>query len=364
MKIVFIKQGLGAGGAEKVLTMLANDWSSSGHDISIIAYTDKESFFHLNSSINLIRISLKLEKKTTIAKIKHVFDNIRVLKKILLAENADILISFITEMNLYSIIAAKLARKQIIVSEHTNFNTDSQNWVGFFRRYIYPFADALIVLTEYDKKKYNFIDNVKVIKNPLILTNEFSNIEREEIILGVGRLVELKGFDLLIRAFAKVKENNWKLVIVGEGPEKEALEQLAIDLNVKERVDLPGLTDDIEKYYKSASIFVLSSRIEGFPGVLCEAMGYGCPSIAFDCITGPRDIVEHNKTGVLVEAENLEKLAKEIQNFIDKPLLRHSIGLNSKKIEAQLEVKTISKQWFELFSEIKQKNVGNEGDVP
>lgn len=355
MKILFVIQGLGAGGAEKVMTMLANYWSSIGHDISIVTYTDKKPFFYLNSSINLIRIPLKLEKKTTTAKIKYVYDNICVLKKIFLAENADIVVSFITRMNLYSIIAAKWAGKQIIASEHTNFTRNSKSILGLFRRYIYPFSDAVTVLTEYDKNKYNFIDNVKVIQNPLVLTNEFSNIEREKIILGVGRLEELKGFDLLIRAFSKVKEDNWKLIIVGEGPKREELEQLAIDLNVKDRVDLPGRTDEVEKYYKSASIFVLSSRIEGFPGVLCEAMGYGCPSIAFDCITGPRDIIEHNKTGVLVEAENLEKLVKEMQNFIDKPLLRHLIGLNSKKIEAQLDVKIISSQWFELFREIRQE---------
>ena len=118
-------------------------------------------------------------------------------------------------------------------------------------------------MTKEDAPKYAYAKDVKVIPNPLKLQNKHPSAEREKIILGVGRLHEVKGFDMLIRAFAKLNAPEWKLVIAGEGVQRKSLETLAKELGMSDRVEMPGLIHDIEWYYKRASIYVLSSRSEG-----------------------------------------------------------------------------------------------------
>lgn len=356
MKLLFVIHALSGGGAERILVQLANYFSVQGHEVSVIIFSEKEPFYKLHESIELLRI---INKKTN----RNIFENIRLqfitinsLKKIFINQQPDIIISFLTEMNIICTISALLAKKNIVVSEHTNYNVKAKGILGFLRRIVYPKADAVIVLTNYDKKKYSFLNNVHVIHNPLILSNQFVDIKRKKVILGVGRLVELKGFDRLIEAFSRLSAINWDLTILGEGPKRKELEDLVEKLNIKNRVSLPGASKEIEKYYKLASIFVLSSKIEGFPNVLCEAMGYGCPSIAFNCLTGPSDIIENNVTGILVEADNIGKLTHELQSLIDNVDKRLLLGENSQKITEWLDIKIIAEQWSDVFKNIKQGN--------
>lgn len=352
MKILFVIHGLRSGGAERVLIMLANHLVTIGYQVSVLIFTIEEPFYDIHSSIKLIKIEHTSDKKVFFPKLKFIFARVNLLRKIFKNENPDIVISFITMMNIYSIVAAKLARKKIIVSEHTNYTVYSKSISGFIRKLVYPFANFVIVLTNYDKEKYTYDKNVHVIKNPLVLSNNYTNCVKEKIVLGVGTLIPLKGFDMLIKAFSKLEENEWKLVILGEGPEREVLHNLIDELGLKDKVSLPGITKDVERYYKKASIFVLSSRIEGFPGVLCEAMGYGCPSIAFDCLTGPREIIEDKVTGILVEPENIEKLSYEIQSLVDNRKYREMLSSNSKKILDELDIKIIIKKWIKVIEDI------------
>ena len=352
MKIVYVISGLGAGGAEKILVEQANYFVKKGYDISIVLFNSKESFYKLDSTIKIIRLQLSRSKIKLYRAIENRFSIITSLREVFLQENPDVIISFITKTNISSTIAAKLAKKTIILSEHTNYTRNARDFLGFVRRVIYPLADAVVVLTNYDKIKYNFVKNVYVIKNPLVIKNTYFDIERKKILLGVGRLVHLKGFDLLLKAFSHVKVDDWKLVIVGEGPKRKELEQLAKDLKIDNIVEFPGLTQDIEKYYKEASIFVLSSRIEGFPNALCEAMGYGCPSIAYNCLTGPSDIIIDGQNGILVEAENIHSLANKIEKLIYDVELRDQLGYNARTILNKLDVNLITKQWIQVFKDL------------
>lgn len=353
MKILFVIHGLRSGGAEKVLIMLANYLVTIGYQVSILIFTKEESFYNIHSSIKLINVEHIPNNKGFFSKPKFIFTRVSLLTKIFKNENPDIVVSFMTIMNIYSIVAAKLARKKIIVSEHTNYTVYAKSLSGFIRKIVYPFSNLVVVLTHYDKEQYTFLQNVHVIKNPLVLSNNHADCIREKIILGVGTLVPLKGFDMLIKAFAKLKENTWKLVILGDGPHREELQNLIDELGLKDKVSLPGIIKDVEWYYKKASIFVLSSRTEGFPGVLCEAIGYGCASIAFNCLTGPSDIIEHNFNGILVDPENVDKLSQAIQRLIDNPEFRSSLSAHSQEIRSLLDIKTISNEWIKLFDTIK-----------
>lgn len=355
MKILFVIATLGTGGAEKILTLLANDLSKKGLNVTILTLSNEKPFYKIDGTVKLKQINITGKANNLKEKFFNPINRIIALKEFFIESETDIIISFMDIVNIYCIVAAKLAKKSIIVSEHTNYhNTDI--FIRYIRRFIYPFSNALIVLTDYDKAKYSFVKNVHRIHNPLVIHNMHSDIKRENLILGVGSLKDIKGFDLLIKAFSKVDTKDWNLTIVGEGPKRAELEELIVKLDLKDKVTLPGISKDMELFYKKASIFVLSSRMEGFPGVLCEAMGYGCPSIAFDCLTGPKDIINPDINGVLVEAENVNKLAQEIQSLIYNSETRIKLGRNATAIIDELAINNISKEWLTIIHEIVSSN--------
>lgn len=355
MKILFVIHSLEkAGGAEKVMTLLANSIVlEAQHEVSIVTMSQKEPFFHLNDSIKLIKLELYKLKSSPINTLKNTMHQINSLREVMVDNNSDVIISFISGMNIFSIIAAKLSGKPIIVAERSSFHHGlKNNFWKFLRRITYPYSNALIIQTDEDKPNYSFVKYIYKIYNPLVLKNEHEHVEKEKIILAVGRLHQIKGFDLLIAAFSKVSAKNWKLVIVGEGKEREKLENLIKKLDLSDRVFLHGITDDVEIFYKKSSIFVLSSRSEGFPNALCEAMAYGCACIAFDCPTGPKEIINDRVNGILVPCGNIDIMVKEIQYLINNPQARGKLEKSAKDILYRLNIGEIKKQWLEVASSI------------
>jgi GalNAc-alpha-(1->4)-GalNAc-alpha-(1->3)-diNAcBac-PP-undecaprenol alpha-1,4-N-acetyl-D-galactosaminyltransferase len=358
MKILFIINHLSAGGAEKVLTVLANTLSKKGINVCIATISQNAPFYALSDEISLLHIPVKRASSSLLNRILAPFSLLFGIKKVIEEVQPDVTISFTTTMNVYSIIASKMTPIPLIVSEHTNFYNVRNGLWRRIRDRVYPFADTLVVLTDHDKEKYSFVKNVVRIYNPLRLEEKHKYVEREQIVLAVGRLYRVKGFDLLLKSFARLNQSGWHLVILGEGEERTNLQSLAKELRISDQVEMPGTVKDVEIYYKKASIFVLSSRAEGFPGALCEAMGYGCAVVAYDCITGPRDIITDGTDGLLVRPENIDDLAKSIQSLIDNPDKREALSLNAKKIAARLDEETIAEEWLKTIDALLAKKAG------
>ena len=355
MKILFIIGTLNAGGAEKVMTMLSNYMSQKEHTVSLLTFSDKKPFFELDNFITRY-VAKEYPSNSLRKRLYNIKEHVKDIKKTINSVNPNIVISFMTELNVLAIIASKLARKPIIVSEHTSFLKVKKRFWKYLRQMVYPFSNGLVLLTKEDQPYYSFVKEKYVIPNPLLLTHSYKEIEREKIILGVGRLRHVKGFDRLINAFSMLQNaKDWKLVLVGEGSERIKLEEQIAELNLAENILLVGQQKDMELFYKKASIFVLSSREEGFPGVLCEAMGYGCAVVSFDCKTGPKEIINNDYDGKLVEADNVKELSKNIDYFINNPKQRDLFGLNAQKIETKLNLETIYQQWMDVIHTIKVK---------
>lgn len=353
MKILFVIHSLGTGGAERVMSLLATDWSERGHNISIVTLTSSDkSFYKLHNSIEVISMDVASESQCLKDTITSNYRRIIAIKNIISEQNPDIVVSFMTRTNVLTTIAAKLAKKPIIIAERNNFYRVKSKLWRFIRRIVYPFSNALVVQSKHDRDKYDYHSNVHIVPNPLILEHNHKISNREQIILAIGRLNKQKGFDMLLKSFSQIKEKGWHLVILGEGLERTNLQNQVDELKINKYVSMPGNVSDVEAYYKKASIFVLSSRYEGFPNVLIEAMGYGCASIAFDCLTGPRDIIEHHKNGILVEAENINKLSEGIQYLIDQPERREELGENAKKMIDKLDIEKITMKWFKIINEV------------
>jgi GalNAc-alpha-(1->4)-GalNAc-alpha-(1->3)-diNAcBac-PP-undecaprenol alpha-1,4-N-acetyl-D-galactosaminyltransferase len=348
MKIIFFIHSLRSGGAERVLSLLANDWINHGHDITIAVNDINAVFYPIDSQIKLIDIGI--HNKDSSNGFTANIERIKKIKQTITHLDPDVVISFMTAMNIKVTIASKLAKKPVLISERASFDAlESRAW-RILRRIIYPFSSTLIAQTAQAVKSYDFHSNVKIIENPLTLQSKHLNLQREKIFLSVGTLYSCKGFDMLIEAFSNLTNlEDWKLVILGEGEDRKKLESQIEKSDLSKRVSLPGTVSDVEYHYKKASIFVLPSRTEGFPNALCESMAYGCASIAFDCLTGPSEIIHHPQNGILVEAENIHKLSQAMQELADNPERRKAMSKDSVKLADRLSIDTISNKWFEAI---------------
>jgi len=227
------------------------------------------------------------------------------------------------------------------------------------RTILYPKADGIVVLSDYDYKKYSAVESKKIIFNPLnkkkLLDVKFE--DKKNIAIAVGSLTHQKGFDMLIPALSKVNLENWKFYIIGEGPERVKLEGLVKKYDLADQVFLIGRKNNIFDYFKEASIFVLSSRYEGFPNVLAEAMAHGCASVVFDCKTGPADMVLQNLNGLLVDPNNIRDLAGKIELLIADKKLREKFFNNAIEIREILDIDTITLSWESYIEETINKKV-------
>lgn len=352
MKIQFIISSLSSGGAERVLSNLANHLSKK-HEITIVTFSCEEPFYFLSENIQLIKLDLLKKSKNIFDSVKNTIDRIFTLRKIMKGLEPDVNISFMTHTNILSIIAAKLTTQKIIVSERTIYDFDDSRILNFFRRVTYPFCDYLIAQTQADKQHYHFMNNVQVIYNPISL-DCIEKKKKQKIILAVGRLDKQKGFDNLIYAFSKLQNNDWTLCIAGDGEEKNNLEHLAKTLNVL-NIEFLGNRKDIYDWYAKSSIFVLSSKKEGFPNVLLEAMANSCAVVSFDCPSGPAEIIEDGKNGILVENQNIEKLTEAMQRLINDDNLRETFSKEASKAIEKYSIIIIGDYWENIIQKVADK---------
>ena len=279
-------------------------------------------------------------------------ERIKVIAKRLLKIDPDIVISFMTETNIISTIGCRIINKPIIIAERINYDFLASRVWASLRKLVYRFSNALIVQTRYDLAKYRCSANTSVINNPMNIKKMIPNNREEKNILAVGRLNRQKGFDRLIKAFSHLDHKDWTLTIIGEGGERKNLENLIKDLSLEDCISMPGRTETIEKWYQKSPIFVLSSRMEGFPNVLCEAMAYGCACVSFDCIAGPNEIITDKVDGYLVKNGDLDALSTRINLLINDAEERRRIGKEAMKISDRLNIDLIMGQWDNIIEKI------------
>jgi glycosyltransferase involved in cell wall biosynthesis len=223
----------------------------------------------------------------------------------------------------------------------------------------YPRLDALVVLTHQDARAY--AESIADLKKLAVIPNSVRTPEgdhaplNDTTVLAAGRLTPQKGFDLLILAFARVAATHpeWRLRICGGGPQKQALQRLIDDQGLAAAVTLTGPVTRLDEEMERASLFVLSSRFEGFPLVLLEAMSKGLPVVSFDCPTGPRDVIEDHRNGILVPAGNLDALAGGMLELITDGELRRRLGAEAARTANGYSLEETGAEWERLLSELR-----------
>ncbi len=344
------------GGAERVVSRLANYWAAKGRPVTIITALPPETDFYM-LDVRVKRISLQFSRKTTFfGKIASRVRGLVELRNILAHENPAVTIAFMTDMNIRLSVLRFFIKGRTIISERTNPARQRLNRRGrLARRLSYALAEKFVFVSEGVAAAYPWVPRHKrtVIYNPMVnvAPSPIPLADRDAEFISVGRLVPAKGFDLLIDAFKLIADEHpsWNLRIIGEGALRAELEERIARHGLEGRVFMPGKHDEPAMALAKAQIYVLSSRHEGFPNALVEAMCAGLPPVSFNCNYGPSEIIENGSNGLLVPAEDVRALANSMSQLATSSDLRQAIGHNAAEIASRLTIESIAHQWEKLF---------------
>ena len=349
--IIFTCDGMDSGGAEKVISILSNNFITLGYNVSIIGVSthNTTSLYKLDQSVCYITLHKGASKR--IPTLKRIFLLHKTFKKI----KPDIIISFLPHINVYTLFAAFGLKIPIIVSERCNPKTDPQGFVlRKLKRVAFNSADGVVFQTNEAKWCYRKSVRKKstIIYNPLdtcILSIKPSNI-KSKVILSAGRLVKQKNFKCLIDAFAifNKKHPDYILKIYGGGILRDELYDYALQKGIGDRFYLLDENNDWLEKEKDATMFILSSDYEGMPNALIEAMSLGISSISTDCpIGGPKELIKDGINGYLVKVNDPYSMANKMEDVLNKPLI-----YDRQEFMSQFKVEKISFEWVNYINKV------------
>jgi glycosyltransferase involved in cell wall biosynthesis len=348
-KLCFIGAGLRAGGQERHLTGLANYYAKNGHSVVIINLFKTDIFFPLEKNIEVIWPDIEREKYHRLIYATLI---IPYLRKSIKRVNPDAILSFGEWISPFVILSTRfLLKAPLFPFEMMGPNLNLGWMIENSRKLTYKYAKGIIVQTkiaaEIIKIKVG-VSNVGVVPNPINLINTDISVKKNQII-SVGRLSHEKGHKILLKAFSRIKQPNWSLHLIGDGPERNDLEKEAENSGIKDRVFFYGFQKDFSVSLGQSDIFVLPSFYEGFPNALLEAMSVPLACISSNCIAGPSDIIEEGVNGLLVETGNVDALASALNRLIENPELRESLAHEAYKVRETLAFDKIAQQYLDFI---------------
>ena len=359
-KICFLIGNLdNSGGTERVTSIIANELIKfKEYEIHILSLKNGlNPFFDLNPLIQINTlytddVSMKI----------HFIETIYKIRKFIKFYSINTLIVVDSISCIFTVPALFGLKVNHICWEHFNFKVNlGTKFRDLGRILAAKYCNHIVTLTQKDKefweKHLSFIKINKItpIHNPIINRKKCFDLEHKQNyknILAIGRLSYQKGFDLLLEAWALVcKENlSWNLRIIGSGDCEFALKKLAKDLQIESYVEFIPHTKNINYYYETSSIYCLSSRFEGFPMVLLEALSFDLPIVSFDCDTGPREMIQHHENGLLVSPLNIYELKNSLLKIMTIPADKYKeYCINSQKIKNNFYIENIITKWISIL---------------
>lgn len=380
LKIVYCTPALYlAGGMERVVTLKANYFVEHlGYDVTIIITEGKGKpyFYPLSDKVKVVNLDLNFERLWNSSFLKRIFIYVpkqirykRLLTKELLSIRPDITVSMLRrEINFINEIkdgSKKIGEIHINRANFRKFEAEDHHFIkDLFAKYWtanllshLKKLDSFVVLTQKDREAWTELGNVSVIPNPSPFVSSIVSPLTEKRVIAVARYSREKGIDLLLRAWAEVEKQteDWRLDVYGDG-DTSSFEKMMNDLGInRSRCRLNGRTDDVEREYNQSSIFVLSSRFEGFGMVIVEAMACGLPVVSFDCPWGPRSIIQDGESGILVENGNPSALAQGLIHLMNDAEKRKAMSVAALQNSQRFNIEQIAQQWVELFNNLITK---------
>lgn len=360
MNICFFVGNMGdCGGTEKMTQLLTDELSKyEGNKIFVLSKSNLKvkPGFTLDDKV----IYSNLDNSRYI-KIFSILKDIFLLRKFVRENKIDILINVDVSLGIFSLPLKILCPKlKQIFWEHFCVLYDIKNKrTAKIRKNALKYGDAYVVLTPQDKQQLEKIKTGRggIINIPNICSFQHSHDDYDihsKTILSVGNIIDVKGFDLALDAAVKVfkKHPDWSWKIYGSGSQEAELKQKVKELSLENNLKFMGRADDLTSAYKKTALFVLPSRSEGFGLVLIEAQAHNLPTVAFNVPYGPRNIVEHNINGYLIDPFDVDQMAEYICNLIENIELRKEFSANSAKNLYKYQANEVAQQWMTLFDKI------------
>lgn len=354
--VVLVTGSLEGGGAERALSEMANYWAERGWRVTFATWTgpEVEDFYTLASGVERAWLDVSPRGASLMGRLTANVGRVFKLRRLLRESRADAVLSFIDVSNVLTILAALGLRLRVVVSERgcpdqppsMSLYPISRYW-RLLRKILYRRADAVTSVNASAAKWLERECRVKATMIPPALRPlpEATQV-REPFILAVGRLHPVKGFDLLIRAFARITPDfpSWRLTLIGSGPEKAALVESCEVLKLQSRMEFRDPMHEVEAWMARAGLVVLPSRSEAFGNAVLESMGMGAPVIATEC-AGPRALIDNGVNGRLVPVGDVDRLAAAMAELLARPHVRESLGREALAVRQRFRQDVVMAQW-------------------
>lgn len=350
-RYLFFVGALREGGAERVISILTRHMAQKGMDVKILLYYEDAPFYSIDPRVECVHV----RKETGSG---NVAKNLLWIRRFF-KENADVVLSFLAPFNMLALTANLFGGVPLIVADRNDpRHVPANKPVRMARDLLYRFASGVVVQTKNNRAYFSKVvqDKSTVIYNPIDLGDKAGlalRTEKEKKIVSVGRLMPQKNQAMLLEAFARVHKQfpEHQMVIYGEGPSREALEQQAKALDLEGFVHLPGSVKDVHDRIAGAELFVLSSHYEGMPNALIEAMCLGLPVISTG-VSGATDLIEDGKNGLLVDCGDVDSLAAAMTKMLQEKKFSTACAENATQLNAMLTVDRICGQWEDYARQV------------
>lgn len=350
MRIMFYINSIHHGGAERVMTNLANQFAEAENEVVLVTSFKSEWEYPLVSAVKRISMFDGYIKGA----LKRNYLLVKNLRKIMKVEKPDVIVSFMAEPNFRTVIASRGLKSKVILSVRNDPNKEYGNFLfRFLAKTLFRRADGIVFQTEDAKSWFP----KKIQSKSRIIFNQVdkkffdasADIDKKDIIT-LGRLVNQKRHDLLIRAFKRISDKiDGNLIIYGDGKLKVELENLIDELELNDRVVLAGTTDNVVSVLTNAREFVLSSDYEGLPNALMEAMAVGLPCISTDCPCGGPKSLFDGDGGVLVPIKDEISLSEAILSVYSDKNLREKLSADTKNKASRFSSEAVFSDWFDYL---------------
>lgn len=363
-RIVIVVGSMTAGGAERVAATMANAWVERGREVWLVAtYLDSRVLgYSLDPRVSLVFLADSMRNTSAPLALRKVVALRRVIRGIA----PEVVVSFLSNVNVLAIAALLNTRIPLIVSERVDpaAEIELSRALRLARALSYRYADVLVVQTATAAQRYRErlqgISRIAVIRNPLPAELSAWPVRAVQdggggCVIAMGRLTAQKCFGKLIEAFhlAFRADHTWRLQIWGEGPQRRELQGLIHKLKLQDRVEICGTTIQPWAALAAAQIFAMSSQYEGFPNAMLEAMAIGLPCVAFDCPSGPRELAANGSTAIIVPLADVQLLAEALRDLAGDRDRRQQLGTHAAEfVRREFSQTSVMAEWDSLISEV------------
>lgn len=354
--VAAVTTAMGCGGAERVLALLADHFAGRAWGVELFVLHEPDVFFPLDPAVKVRAFAAEAGQ---VRRWRRPWRRVDWLRGELARLRPDVVLSFLDVANVMTLLATATLHLPVVISERVHPARHRLRWpLRLLRRLLYRRAEALVVQTDgVAAWARRLVPPGRVVRIPNPVPPPAPGPAALELpprhwLVGVGRLHPQKGFDVLIEVFAALapRHPDWSLLILGEGPERRRLEGRLRGAGLGGRVLLPGTVPAVGPILRQCELFVLSSRYEGFPNALCEAMACGLATVAFDCPTGPREIVRDGVDGVLVPAGDAAALTAALDRLMRDGAERRRLAARAPEVLGRFAAEGILARWEALLT--------------